>query len=258
MTTISEFLQDVGRRIPWGATAEWDVGGLQLGDPAAPLHRVAVCHEVTETVVAAVETDPPDLLLSYHPLLFTPTRVLVAGRSPSGRAIRLIRAGVALAIAHTAFDVAPGGSADALAEALGMTAVEAFGPVSPPYPDLGLGRVGAIGPGFTLERLADLVTQVLGVERSQVSGPDVLLSRVAVIPGSGSSMIPAAVEAGAEVLVTGDVTHHRVVEALDGGVSIIDPGHAATERPGMRRLAMLVGEMAETIDLTELDPTPWR
>jgi putative NIF3 family GTP cyclohydrolase 1 type 2 len=43
--------------------------------------------------------------------------------------------------------------------------------------------------------------------------------------------------------VSGDISHHRVVEANDGGVSIIDVGHAASERPGMRRLEALVAEI---------------
>ncbi len=63
-----------------------------------------------------------------------------------------------------------------------------------------------------------------------------MVGRVAVVPGSGSSFIGAAAAAGADVLVTGDVGHHRMVEAGDRGLAIIDPGHLATERPGMREV----------------------
>lgn len=127
--TVSDVLDGIGRRAPWAKAADWDPVGLQLGDPARSIERVAVCHEITESVVAALEADPPGLVVSYHPLLFRPTRRVVAGRDPAGRAFRLLEAGVAVAVAHTNFDVAPGGTADRLAESLGITDPVGFGPV---------------------------------------------------------------------------------------------------------------------------------
>ena len=81
---------------------------------------------------------------------------------------------------------------------------------------------------------------------------------LAVVPGSGSAFVEAAAEV-ADVLVTGDVSHHRTVAAADLGLAIVDPGHTATERPGMRALAAMVTEVAgaEVLDLTDLDPQTW-
>jgi putative NIF3 family GTP cyclohydrolase 1 type 2 len=43
---------------------------------------------------------------------------------------------------------------------------------------------------------------------------------------------------------------------------VVDAGHAATERPGMAALvstvAGAVGDAVEVVDLTGIDPTPWR
>jgi dinuclear metal center YbgI/SA1388 family protein len=126
---ISDILAALAARAPFERAADWDPVGLVLGDPGAQVRRIAVCHEVTEAVVAALESDPVDLLVAYHPLLFEPTNRLVAGATPEGRALRLVRAGVALGVVHTNFDVAPGGTADALADALGLADVEGFGPL---------------------------------------------------------------------------------------------------------------------------------
>ena len=66
-------------------------------------------------------------------------------------------------------------------------------------------------------------------------------------PGAGESRIAAAAAAGCDVLVSGDISHHRVVEATDRGLSIIDVGHAASERPGMpARSVELVAEICGT------------
>ena len=88
------------------------------------------------------------------------------------------------------------------------------------------------------------------------SSDDVTL--VAVVPGSGSDFIDAAAATGAQVLVTGDVSHHGARKALDRGLSVLDPGHARTERPGVLALRNLVAASApDIVDLTGVDPSPW-
>ena len=357
--TIGDVVGAIGRAAPWSKAAGWDPVGLQLGDAGHSASRVAVCHEVTETVVASLEADPVDLLVSYHPLLFRPVDRLVAGRSPAGRALRLLTAGIGLAVAHTNFDVAPGGTADTLASALGLEDPVGFGPagsgdsvkivtfvpegqvdtVTEAMADAGAGRIGnylacsyrsqgtgaflpeswanpqagrvgslnreqetrvemvaprsseaavvaaliehhpyeepaydvydrrgndgMIGrvgrpPGGTSVRsFAHLVSEVLGGD-VRLSWASEEMTLVAVVPGSGTGLIDDAVAAGARLLVTGDVRHHDARRAIDQGLTIIDPGHARTERPGVSALFDLVAEAApEAIDLTGTDPSPW-
>jgi len=129
---IQALLDALGQRAPREKAAAWDPVGLQLGDPSAACRRVGVCHEVTDAVVTAVEAAPVDLLVAYHPLLFRPTQSLLAGATPEGRAWRLARLGTGLAVVHTAFDVAAGGAADALAEALELVDVAGFAPLVGP------------------------------------------------------------------------------------------------------------------------------
>ncbi|MDH5294174.1 MAG: Nif3-like dinuclear metal center hexameric protein [Acidimicrobiia bacterium] len=330
--SIGEFLHALHGIVPAHAAADWDPGGLQIGDPDSTVSRVAVCHEITEKVVAGVESDRVDVVVTYHPLLFRPQNRLTAGKSPAGRAFRLIRAGCAVVVAHTAFDVMTGGTADALASALGLSNVRPFADVHPPgssrirvavpddraeavlaamtaagagevvrpmacRPEEGtvevaternrvdavlaalagtirtptfevvdttstLGHIGRIGTPLEddLDSLAAAVEERLGAAR--VAGDrDSRIGRVAVVPGSGDSFIGQAVASGADAIVTGDLSHHTIVEARDRGLAVIDAGHAPTERPGMVALVAAVtaaGPGTEVVDLTGLDPTPWR
>ena len=127
--SVASVLAAVDAVAPLAKAASWDPVGLQVGDGGARVATVAVCHDVTETVVEFLDREPVDLLITYHPLLFRPRAALVAGPTPAGRALRLVRAGVSVAAVHTAFDVARGGSADALAESLGIVDASEFGPV---------------------------------------------------------------------------------------------------------------------------------
>jgi len=139
--TVASIVQVLAERTRPEYAARWDPVGLQLGDPGAQADSVAICHEVTEEVVAALEKEPVDLLVTYHPLLFEAVNRILAGRSPSARAFRLLAARVNLVVTHTDFDAAPGGTADALASLLELLDTHLFGAdeveVSPV-----IGRVG--------------------------------------------------------------------------------------------------------------------
>lgn len=359
MPSIGSLLATLAQRTRPDRAAGWDPVGLQFGDPEREVGRVAVCHEVGETVMPALVKDPPDLVICYHPLLFRSTTHLVAGPTPAGRAWRLITSGVALAATHTDFDAAPGGTADALAAAVGLSRIEAFGPVTgreqvkavtfvpgeavdavvEAMARAGAGRIGnyeacsfrvegrgsfAAGEGaapvtgeagaFNLEPevrvemiaprsredaviaalvsahpyeepafdvydvrsnhgligrigewqgslsgLSRRVAETLGDFGLRTAGdPDAPIRRVAVVPGSGASFLDTAIGAGADAVVTGDVDHHRAVAAGDAGTAVVDPGHAATELPGMRSLVeMVAGLGVEVVDLTGDGSGPW-
>ncbi len=355
IATVSQILDQLGQTAPWSKAADWDAVGLQVGDPEAPAARVAITHEVTERIVDRLLDF--DLVIAYHPLIFRPLRRLVAGGGVAGRIVRLIESRTAVAAVHTNFDVATGGTSDALAAALGLSDVSGFGSVtgqpsvkvvvfvpsdaadavaaamiragggqignygacsfrSPglgsfipgagaapvigevgrfeqaeevrlemvapaarepavvaalvaahPYEEpafdiydvrSNLGMVGRIGriDSQPLDSFAGAVQSVTG-GTLRVAGSGVV-SRVAVVPGSGADFIEAAVGAGAEVLVTGDVGHHRARAALDAGLCIVDPGHIPTERPGVQALYAAVGEMEVASELvTAPDTDPW-
>ncbi|MEX1281546.1 MAG: Nif3-like dinuclear metal center hexameric protein [Acidimicrobiia bacterium] len=238
--------------------AEWDPVGLQVGDPMAEVGSIGVCHEVTDVTVERAAG--LDLLIAYHPLLFHPTTSFVSGPTPAGRAVRLVGSGTALFVVHTGWDTRPGGTADALAAALGLGTTESFAPVSDAPAAPGLGRVGDLPEPTTPAALATTAEAVLGATAPRVAGdPERPIRRIAVLPGSGADAVAAAAAAGAEALVTGDVSHHRATAALDAGVSIIDVGHAPSERPGMAALVRWVTELdaVPVVDLTDIVTSPW-
>lgn len=256
MPTVSDITTSLAERTRPELAATWDPVGLQLGDPAASVESVAVCHEVSEDVVAAVEAEPVDLVVTYHPLLFEPVNRIVAGRSVSARALRLLRLGTSLLVTHTDFDAAPGGTADSLAAVFNLRDLQPFGNDD----EEGLPSIGRVGKfEGTLAAVDATAASVFGSSGLRVSGNrSDSVERLAVIPGSGSKFVEEA--AGlADALVTGDVGHHQAVRALDLGLAIVDPGHIATERPGMTALHNLLSDVVSfgVRDLTELNPRTW-
>jgi len=100
----------------------------------------------------------------------------------------------------------------------------------------GIGCLGTLaGIGFT--ELARRLGKKLGAE-ARVSGrPRGKIRRVAVVPGSGGSYLAEAAGGGAQVLVTGEVRYHQMLEAEHLGMGIIEFGHDRSEMPAVDIMA---------------------
>ena len=60
---------------------------------------------------------------------------------------------------------------------------------------------------------------------------------VAVVPGSGASLLTMAIEAGCTLMVTGEAKHHDVIHAREMNCDMILLGHTNSERGFMPHFA---------------------
>jgi putative NIF3 family GTP cyclohydrolase 1 type 2 len=104
------------------------------------------------------------------------------------------------------------------------------------------------------------VAGVLGVRTRTWGDPTTPVTRIAVAPGSGRSFLPAAVAAGCDALVTGELRYHEALDALQSGLTLIEAGHDATERPLTAELARIASEapgLGSGAVIVEDAPFPW-
>lgn len=107
----------------------------------------------------------------------------------------------------------------------------------------GLGRIGELSEPLSLSHIIGKVKTGLGLEHVRIAGDGSrLVKKIAVCGGAGGSLISAAAEAGADLFVTGDVKYHEAQEASQLGLTVIDAGHFATERPAMDAVAAYLSE----------------
>lgn len=245
MPLLSQICDRLEAFAPNDLAEDWDNTGLLLGDRAAEVTRVMTCLTLTpDTVDEAVEQNA-GLVISHHPLPFRPVAKLTADTVEGGMLWRLARGGVAVYSPHTAFDSASCGINASLAATIGLEDVVPLLPTDAD-PELGAGRVGSLPTPASVERLGALVKEKLAAESLRlVAEPGREVQRVAVACGSGGSFISAAVAAGADALLTGEATFHNCLAARSAGLALLLPGHYASERFAVERLAdWLGGEFA--------------
>ncbi len=252
---VAELIDALDEQIDFSRAADWDRVGLQVGSPHDRVGNAGVCHEVTSDVVRDALSGGVTTLISYHPLLFVPTTSFVHGPTPEGRALDLARGRVSVIVVHTAFDAAPGGTAESLGRAMGVIGMFGLG-CEEGDPRRCIGRVGTIDP-VTLGTYAGVVGRRLGTSTRIAGDAKSTIERVAVVPGSGGSFVDAAADV-ADVLITGDVKHHDARRAIDRGLAIIDAGHVPTERPGVEALYAALNTLIDDVKQVGGDPDPWK
>jgi hypothetical protein len=112
---------------------------------------------------------------------------------------------------------------------------------------MGLGRMAKLENETTLSIYAENVKTLLGADHIRYAGdPDRIIRKVALLNGSGNKFISEARFAGADVLVTGDMQYHGILEALEMGLCVIDAGHYATEKIAVKYISeFLKGKFQE-------------
>lgn len=126
----------------------------------------------------------------------------------------------------------------------------------------GQGRVGAVRAAVPLPSFAESAAELLGLDSAAYAGdPERLLDRVAVVTGSGGSLLEAAAKAG-DALVTGDLRYHDAERAEDLGLALILVPHGHVEAWALRRwtatLRRALADLDVEVRFSGRARSPWR
>jgi dinuclear metal center YbgI/SA1388 family protein len=248
---LSEVQRVLEGLAPRGLAEPWDNPGLQVGDPDRRINGILVSLDPTLAAVREASGRGAQLLVTHHPLIFRPISSLDMSSFPGDVIGEAVRTGVSVVSLHTNLDSAEGGINDILAGLLDLRDVEVLEkragdgtapqiiPAKAKAETTGLGRVGNLPDSVSLSVMKTKVMEALCTKRPlrQIGDRRDMVRRVAVVGGAGGSLVAQAVERGADILVTGDVTYHQALEAVRLGLTVIDGGHFLTERAAMRVFA---------------------
>ncbi len=229
---LREVVAALERIYPPHTASSWDRVGLVSGDLDQSVSTVHFAVDPTLAVIEEARVAGADLLITHHPLLLRGVHSVATTSAKGASVTALIVNDIALYIAHTNADVASPGVCDALASACALVDVQPLQVVD----GMGHGRVGSLALKVTLREFVQQLSMVLpkAVGGIRVAGPaEALVSRVAVVGGSGDDCFDAVRASGADVYVTADLRHHPVLEAREearGGTPyLVDAGHWASE-----------------------------
>ncbi|HIR94330.1 MAG TPA: Nif3-like dinuclear metal center hexameric protein [Candidatus Egerieimonas intestinavium] len=250
MRNAEEIIRALEQRWPKSQACEWDNVGLLAGRRDRQVDTVFVALDVTEETLQGAVDAGAQMMVTHHPLLFSPVKQINDGDFMGRRLLGLIEHQVTYYAMHTNFDVT--GMGELNRQALGIEESLPLEAEDPQNPHIGIGRVGDLREPVTLEEFARRVKEGMKVPSLRVYGdPGMMISRAAVCGGSGKSVIGQALEAGAQALVTGDVDYHTAIDTLARGMAVIDPGHYGSEYVFISYMAEQLRQMFPDLKVEE-------
>lgn len=256
---------------PLELAESWDnVGVLVDRGTRREVSRVFLTIDLTWAVLQEALAARADVIVAYHPPIFGGVKRIVPS-DPKSRVLgEVLARDIIVYSPHTALDSVPSGVNDWLLDAFETTSRK---PVSPfpgaltaaGLPDVsapGQGRVGELAAPVTLDAAVEHIKRHLGLSAVRRSagaergpGSPNLVRSVAVCAGAGGALLA---KCRADLLVTGEMRHHDVLELQELGTSVILTDHTNCERgylPFLRgRITQLTSELEVFVSAVDSDP----
>jgi dinuclear metal center YbgI/SA1388 family protein len=208
---------------------DYGPNGLQV-EGRAEVQRLVCGVTASLALIDEAVIQRADAILVHHGLFWRGQDGRLTGWLRA-RVARLIEAGINLYAYHLPLDAHPEwGNNAQFGARLGLKASRTFG-----EQDLGF-LAPVADAGFTVERLADQLKHSLDRQPLVLAGDGRALRRVAWCTGGAQSYFEAAVAAGADAYITGEVSEPHAHLARETGVAFLACGHHASERFGVQAL----------------------
>lgn len=247
---IREIFEALEQFAPLSLQESYDHTGLQIGlTEDANATGVLLCLDVTEDVITEATQRVCNVVISHHPLLFHPL-AQVTQHDYVGRTLTAaIRAGVNVYAAHTNLDNAAGGVCHKMAAQLCLRDTMPLVPLG--TSGHGNGLIGNLSRPHTpqgfLQQLKEAF-RVPCVRHNDWTGHTV--QRVALCGGAGASLISEALQAKADVFVTGEIGYHRFF-GQEHQMLLCEIGHFESEQYTVQLLHELLHQWFPDLTIHE-------
>ena len=228
----------------------WDHSGWQLRLTDGEIHSVLIALEINEQVIDEAIDRGAELILTHHPLLFTPIAEIDGNTVLGNHIMKLMQHQISVYATHTPFDKCAGGNNDYIGELLALREVQ------PMETDAeGFCRCGRLVRGMSAADFADYAAKALRIDKSFFTfagDPEEMICKIGWCSGAGADFLDAAMDAGCDLFLTGDVKYHTAQHARDIGMNLLDCGHYATEAIFCENMAARLRACLEDEDALQL------
>jgi len=241
---ISQIIEIIENYAPKSLAEDFDNVGLLVGDAGRETDKVLLTLDIDEFVAEEAVRRGVQLVISHHPIMFSPIQKITADTSEGRCLLKLMENKIALYSAHTNLDSTKGGLNDLMCELLG---IEESDVLTNPGAQFGIGRVGNLKEVVSLGELAEKVKLLFSLDCVRFTGnSEKEVKRVALCSGGGGSAVYDAVASGADVYISGDLKYNNVRDLVFSGVSYIEIPHYKSEIFAPKLFREILGDYVET------------
>lgn len=246
----SDVIDIIEKTYPTEYALSWDNVGLLVGRDDKEIKKIYLAVDATDEVIDDAVQCGADMLITHHPMIFGGMNKINNRNFTGSRVLKLIQNDISYYAMHTNYDVL--GMSALAGDKLNLKNAEVLEVTCPGGVPEGIGRVADLEEEVTVREYCELVKEAFGLENVTVFGDlDAKVSRAAVSPGSGKSLISAALSCHADVMVTGDIGHHEGIDAVAQGMAVIDAGHYGIEHIFVEDMKHYIEKEVEGVSVME-------
>ena len=236
---------------PKHAAVEWDNVGLLAGRADKEVRCIYVALDATDEVIEDAICKGADMLITHHPLIFSPLKSITDEGLVERRILKLLQHDIAYYAMHTNYDVLR--MATLAGSKLGLTDMEVL-EVTDAERGIGIGTVGTLSNIITVRECCELVKQVFHLDAVKVFGDlENKVEKLAISPGSGKHMSVCAIAKKADIFITAEIDHHEGIDACAEGMAIVDAGHYGLEHIFIEDIAQFLEQNVQNVAVIQAD-----
>ncbi|NLY08664.1 MAG: Nif3-like dinuclear metal center hexameric protein [Tissierellia bacterium] len=244
IVTVSDLMREMEEISPIELAEDWDNVGLQIGNPEDEIKGIVISLDVTPKTISTAIENGCNMVLSHHPLIFSPINCIRADEYKGMMITEAIKNGINIYSAHTNLDASDVGVNVQLAKKLQLLNVKIPEKTAKEQSnEIRYVRVGELPRAMDELELRSHIEECLSTNDIRLGGRSVgNIDKVMIACGSGAGNIELCANMDYSVLITGDVKYHDYQRAEELGVLLIDAGHFSTEIPMVQALKDLLTE----------------
>ena len=227
---IRDIVSVIEEFAPLALQEGYDNSGLIVGRLDDEVKGVLLAVDVTEEVLDEAEREGCDLIITHHPIIFSPLKRFNSSTYVERCVERAIRKGIALYAAHTNLDSAEYGMSWQLGSMIGLDAMTVLEPRKD-NPATGFGVVGTLARAEGVKAFMSRVKAIFevgAIRYSDIPSEEMMVRRVAICTGAGRSLIDRALAAEADVYITADLRYNDFM-CGENRMVLADIGHFESE-----------------------------
>jgi dinuclear metal center YbgI/SA1388 family protein len=213
--------------------SDYCVNGLQV-EGAPKVSRIIIGVSLSEKLIKVAIKKKAQMIIVHHGIFKDKTDQPPSFQGVLAKRLKLLLANnINLAGFHLPLDAHP-----IIGNNISLCKI--FGVKNPQPFDLGF--IGALERKTEFKEFAKIVAQKLNTKTYIIPAGPRYVSKIGIISGGASDHFPAALAAGADTYLCGDVREEVVEAVKEMKINFINAGHYNTEKIGIKNLGDLVAK----------------
>lgn len=242
---LQKIIKEYEKKVPLSLAYNWDNVGLLIGDNNKEIKKIMTTLEITDISLKEAIKKEVDLIFTHHPIMFSKINKIIKDDLEGRKIIELIKNDIAVYASHTNLDIVENGLNDYMIKKMNLDIKEILIEENEPIRTIILNRE------YNFFEIIDMIKLTFNLENIRFVNRKEKINSISIVTGSGLDFIPYVLKNNVDLFITGDITHHKALDAKELGISLIEIDHFTFEKEVSTLMKEILENITENVEIIE-------